>query len=75
MSKYIKLFDTHTEYETYIGGNDKFLPVVIVKYVIGVCQFVLLLMEIHYNINEQSVLKGCSFSFMNMFLSFGAIST
>jgi len=26
MSKYIKLFDTHTEYQTYINGNTKVLP-------------------------------------------------
>ena len=26
MSKYIKLFDTHTEYQTYINGQDKILP-------------------------------------------------
>lgn len=26
MSKYIKYFDKHTDYETYINGNDKILP-------------------------------------------------
>ncbi len=26
MGKYIKLFNTHSEYETYINGNDKILP-------------------------------------------------
>ena len=26
MGKYIKLFNTHSEYETYINGSDKILP-------------------------------------------------
>ena len=26
MSKYLKLFETHTEYQTYINGTDKILP-------------------------------------------------
>lgn len=26
MGKYIKLFETHTEYQTYINGQDKVLP-------------------------------------------------
>ena len=26
MGKYLKKFDTHTEYETYINGSDKVLP-------------------------------------------------
>ena len=40
MAKYLKLFDTHTQYETYINGNDAVRPNV------SYCEDV---MDVHYN--------------------------